>query len=68
MSTFGKFQLLEQIGGGRLSEVYRVARKNREQGPNIALKRVLPSLIAEEAFAQLVVREAAMLTRRATKS
>jgi len=63
MGSFGKFQLLEQIGGGRLSEVFRVARRNRQRGPNIALKRVIPALIGEEAFATLVVREASLLTR-----
>ncbi|MBW2536071.1 MAG: serine/threonine protein kinase [Deltaproteobacteria bacterium] len=68
MAVFGKFQLLEQIGGGRLSEVFRVGRIGRTGGPNVALKRVLPSLITEEQFVQLVVREAAMITRLAHRN
>jgi serine/threonine-protein kinase len=61
--TFGKFQLLEQIGGGRLSEVYRVSRHGASRGPNIALKRVMPQVITEDAFVQLIVREAGLMTR-----
>lgn len=55
-STFGKFRLYEHIGGGRLSEVYRVA-------PGVALKRVMPSVATDESFVQLIVREAGLMTR-----
>lgn len=61
---FGKFKIIKQIGGGRLSQVFRVTR---EEGvgpePKVALKRVQPSLIAEPAFVQLVVREAGLLAK-----
>ncbi len=63
MAVFGKFELLEQIGGGRLSEVFRVARAGHHHGLNVALKRVLPSLITEDRFVKLVIREAGLLTR-----
>ncbi|MCA9668513.1 MAG: serine/threonine protein kinase [Myxococcales bacterium] len=63
VSTFGKFQLLQQIGGGRLSEVYLVSRRGAQRGPNIALKRVMPHVITEDAFVQLIVREAGLMTR-----
>ena len=67
MSLFGKFRLLEQIGGGRLSQVFRVTRADLEGqlgcGPNIALKRVQPEVIGEPAFVQLVVREGGLLAR-----
>lgn len=67
MSQFGKFRLVEQIGGGRLSQVFRVTRADLDgqQGctPRIALKRVQPAVIGEPAFVQLVVREAGLLAR-----
>jgi serine/threonine protein kinase len=66
-SRFGKFSLLQRIGGGRLSQVYRVtpwwAPPDEREGPPVALKRVQPALIAEPAFVQLVVREAGLLAR-----
>ena len=68
MSTrFGKFELLQRIGGGRLSQVFRVGRMggDLDDPPRIALKRVHPSLIGEASFVQLVVREAGLLTRLA---
>jgi eukaryotic-like serine/threonine-protein kinase len=63
-SSFGKFQLVKRIGGGRLSQVFQVTRE-RGAGPTplIALKRVNPALIGEPQFVQLVVREAGLLTR-----
>ncbi|PIV72352.1 MAG: hypothetical protein COW56_09605 [Rhodocyclales bacterium CG17_big_fil_post_rev_8_21_14_2_50_68_7] len=65
MALFGKFQLLEQIGGGRLSQVFRVTRQASTGGgePRIALKRVQPTVIGEAAFVQLVVREGGLLAR-----
>ena len=62
---FGKFKLLERIGGGRLSQVYRVSSEalGETSDPRIALKRVCPEVIGEPAFVRLVVREAGMLTR-----
>jgi serine/threonine-protein kinase len=67
MSQFGKYQLLDQIGGGRLSQVFRIARlgapSNHGHLPKTALKRVRPDVIGEPAFVQLVVREASLLAR-----
>lgn len=61
---FGKFELLQHIGGGKLSQVFRVSREGaRGPAPRVALKRVQPSLIGEPAFVQLVVREAGLLAR-----
>jgi len=66
-SRFGKFTLSERIGGGRLSQVYRVtpwwAPPDAQESPPVALKRVQPTLITEPAFVQLVVREAGLLAR-----
>ena len=62
--SFGKFKLIEQIGGGRLSQVYRVTRAGCEgPDPRVALKRVHPGLIDQPTFVQLVVREAGLLSR-----
>jgi serine/threonine-protein kinase len=67
MSQFGKYQLLNQIGGGRLSQVFRVTRSGGSSDaarlPKTALKRVRPDVIGEPAFVQLVVREASLLAR-----
>jgi serine/threonine protein kinase len=66
-SSFGKFRLLRQIGGGRLSQVFQVcafcAYPEPLAAPTVALKRVLPALIGEPAFVQLVVRESGLLAR-----
>lgn len=62
---FGKFKLLQPIGGGRLSQVFRVSSEalGETSDPRIALKRVHPKVIGEPAFVRLVVREAGVLTR-----
>ena len=62
---FGKFKLLERIGGGRLSQVFRVSSEalGKKTDPRVALKRVHPEVIGEPAFVRLVVREAGVLTR-----
>lgn len=64
-SSFGKFKLLQRIGGGRLSEVYRISSLFAKGGkiPSVVLKRVSPALIAENTFVQLVAREAGLLSR-----
>lgn len=63
-ANFGKFRLIKRIGGGRLSQVFCIQGLSREgPAPNVALKRVNPSLIGEPDFVQLVVREAGLLTR-----
>jgi serine/threonine-protein kinase len=63
-ARFGKFVLLQRIGGGRLSQVFRVSRAGGEaRPPKVALKRVHPSLIGQPDFVQLVVREAGLITR-----
>ncbi|MBW2733106.1 MAG: protein kinase, partial [Deltaproteobacteria bacterium] len=63
--TFGKFKIIERIGGGRLSQVFRIDRNwsSTAAEPQIVLKRVAPELIAERAFVQLVTREAGVLSR-----
>jgi serine/threonine protein kinase len=66
LGRFGKFVLLQRIGGGRLSQVFRVGADalNQAEVPSpVALKRVNPALVGEPAFVQLVVREAGLLTR-----
>jgi len=63
-ANFGKFRLVKRIGGGRLSQVFWIKGLCGEgPAPNVALKRVNPSLIGEPDFVQLVVREAGLLTR-----
>jgi serine/threonine protein kinase len=61
--SFGKFKLIQRIGGGRLSEVYRVGNAWSPTAPKIVLKRVSPELIGERSFVQLVAREAGLLSR-----
>jgi eukaryotic-like serine/threonine-protein kinase len=69
LTTFGKFRILDRIGGGQFSQVYRVSRAGPEDPhPRVALKRVHPSLIGEPVFVTLVVREASLLTRLAHPS
>lgn len=64
ISSFGKFRLLQRIGGGRLSQVYRIGRIwGEEAAPRVVLKRVAPELIGEPAFVTLVAREAGLLSR-----
>ena len=64
ISSFGKFRLLQRIGGGRLSQVFRIGRIwGEEAAPRVVLKRVAPELIGERAFVKLVAREAGLLSR-----
>ncbi len=63
-TCFGKFRLVKHIGGGRLSQVFKVAPQHLEdEDSHVALKRVTPAMIGEPAYVQLVVREAKVLTR-----
>ncbi len=63
-ANFGKFRLIKRIGGGRLSQVFCIKGLSSEgPAPNVALKRVNPSLIGDPDFVQLVVREAGLLAR-----
>ena len=63
-TRFGKFRLVKHIGGGRLSQVFKVAPLHLDdEDSHVALKRVTPSMIGEPAYVQLVVREARVLTR-----
>ena len=61
---FGKFVLVQRIGGGRLSQVFRVGRQGiTGPAPKVALKRVNPALIGEPDFVQLLAREAGLLAQ-----
>lgn len=62
-TSFGKFRLLQQIGGGQLSQVFRVSSSWNHTPTDIALKRVSPSLIVHRNYIQIVVREAGLLSR-----
>ena len=63
---FGKFVLVQRIGGGRLSQVFRVGRQGvTGPAPKVALKRVNPALIGEPDFVQLLAREAGLLAQLA---
>lgn len=62
-SDFGKFRLVQRIGGGQLSQVFQVGRADVDGDTGTALKRVNPALIAEGDFVKLVVREAGILSR-----
>jgi serine/threonine protein kinase len=63
-TNFGKFRLLQRIGGGRLSQVFRIGKIWRQtSAPRVVLKRVAPELIGESSFVRLVAREAGLLTR-----
>ncbi len=63
-TNFGKFRLLQRIGGGRLSQVFRIGKIWRQTSASkVVLKRVAPELIGEASFVRLVAREAGLLTR-----
>ncbi|MFH1130203.1 MAG: serine/threonine-protein kinase [Pseudomonadota bacterium] len=62
-STFGKYRLIQRIGGSQLSQVYRVGRMDTPGNTGVALKRVDPRLIGNQDFVQLVTREAGILSR-----
>jgi eukaryotic-like serine/threonine-protein kinase len=69
VSHFGKFTLVQRIGGGRLSQVFRVTREGvTGPAPKVALKRVNPLLIGDSAFVQLLVREAGLLAHLSHES
>ena len=56
---FGSYELLERIGEGGMAEVWR-ARSRGVAGfeKTVVIKRVLPSLMARQDFASLLIREA----------
>ncbi|MCC6877705.1 MAG: protein kinase, partial [Sandaracinaceae bacterium] len=61
---FGDYELIERIAEGGISEVWR-ARSRGAAGfqKTLVIKRVLPSLMARPAFAELLVREAKIAAR-----
>lgn len=61
--SFGKFQLLKRIGGGRLSEVFLATQEGEVSRARVALKRIRPALLSESIFVQILAREAGLLAR-----
>ena len=63
---FGKYIILDRISAGGMAEVYR-AKEMRDSGfsPVIAIKRMLPGIASEEAFAPMFVDEAKLASRLA---
>lgn len=61
---FGSYELLERIGEGGMAEVWR-ARSRGVAGfeKEVVIKRVLPSLMAREDFAALLIHEAKVAAR-----
>ncbi len=61
---FGKFIILDRISAGGMAEVYR-AKEMRDNGisPVIAIKRMLPGIASEAAFAPMFVDEAKLASR-----
>lgn len=53
-STFGDYEILEQIGKGGMAVVYRARRRGEE----MALKRPLAAFVEEKEFVERFVREA----------
>lgn len=53
-STFGDYELLEQLGKGGMAVVYRARRRGEE----VALKRPLAAFVEEKEFVERFVREA----------
>ncbi len=58
-TTFGKYELLDKIGTGGMAEIFRA----RSVGPDgfekiLVIKRVLPELVSNKAFINLLVAEA----------
>lgn len=56
---FGRYELLERIGGGGMAEVFK-ARSSGVGGFEkiIAIKRILPNLVSDSEFVSLFVKEA----------
>jgi|GEM_PF-893457 len=61
---FGNYELLDRIAEGGMAEVWR-ARSRGAAGfeKTVVIKRVLPSLMANPGFAELLVREAKIASR-----
>lgn len=61
---FGSYELLERIGEGGMAEVWR-ARSRGVAGfeKEVVIKRVLPSLMARQDFAELLIHEAKVAAR-----
>ncbi len=58
-TSFGKYELLDRIGTGGMAEIFRA----RSVGPDgfekiLVIKRVLPELVSNKAFINLLVAEA----------
>jgi len=58
-TTFGKYELLDKIGTGGMAEIFRA----RSVGPDgfekiLVIKRVLPELVSNKTFINLLVAEA----------
>ncbi len=62
--SFGKYILLERLGGGGMAEVFR-ARLHGPQGfeKELALKLILPQLSDEPEFVKMFVHEATVAAR-----
>ncbi|MBK8168820.1 MAG: protein kinase [Sandaracinaceae bacterium] len=61
---FGSYELLDRIAEGGMAEVWR-ARSRGAAGfeKTVVIKRVLPALMVNEQFAELLVREAKIASR-----
>jgi serine/threonine protein kinase len=62
--TFGRYRLIEQIGVGGMAVVYRASAEMRGGEPHqVVIKRVLPALSEDPAFARMLVAEARLSAR-----
>ncbi|RLB56005.1 MAG: hypothetical protein DRI90_19035, partial [Deltaproteobacteria bacterium] len=62
--TFGRYQLLEQIGHGGMAEVFKAKRFGVEGFEKVlVIKRIIPELAAHPEFVEMFVQEAKLAVK-----
>lgn len=59
---FGKYELLERINVGGMAEIVKARDSRAENGPLVAVKRILPHLVDDGQFVAMFLDESRMLS------